>query len=40
MFTGKVKGYMLFGQNPAVGSANSRLHRLAYATSTGWWSAT
>jgi formate dehydrogenase major subunit len=31
MFTGKVKGYMLFGQNPAVGSANSRLHRLAYA---------
>jgi formate dehydrogenase major subunit len=32
MFTGKVKGYLLFGQNPAVGSANSRLHRLAYAS--------
>ena len=31
MFTGSVKGYLLFGQNPAVGSANSRLHRLALA---------
>jgi formate dehydrogenase major subunit len=28
---GKVKGYFLPGQNPAVGSANSRLHRLALA---------
>jgi formate dehydrogenase major subunit len=25
---GRVKGYMLFGQNPAVGSANSRMQRL------------
>jgi formate dehydrogenase major subunit len=25
---GTVKGYMLFGQNPAVGSANSRMQRL------------
>ena len=31
MFTGSVKGYFLFGQNPTVGSANSRLHRLAMA---------
>ncbi|MTV23994.1 molybdopterin-dependent oxidoreductase [Nitriliruptoraceae bacterium ZYF776] len=31
MFTGEVRGYFLFGQNPAVGSANSRLHRLALA---------
>jgi formate dehydrogenase major subunit len=25
---GRVKGYMLFGQNPAVGSANTRMQRL------------
>jgi formate dehydrogenase major subunit len=25
---GRVKGYLLFGQNPAVGSANSRMQRL------------
>ncbi len=25
---GKVKGYMLYGQNPAVGSANARMQRL------------
>ena len=31
MFTGVVKGYVLLGQNPAVGSSNSRLHRLAMA---------
>jgi formate dehydrogenase major subunit len=31
MLEGKVHGYMLFGQNPVVGSANSRLHRLALA---------
>ena len=31
MFSGGVKGYFLFGQNPTVGSANSRLHRLAMA---------
>src|SRR5207249_904426 len=31
MLDGKVKGYFLFGENPAVGSANSRLHRLALA---------
>ena len=31
MFTGVVKGYLLLGQNPAVGSSNSRLHRLAMA---------
>ncbi len=31
MFTGAVKGYVLLGQNPAVGSSNSRLHRLAMA---------
>ena len=29
MIEGTVKGYMLFGQNPAVGSANSGLHREA-----------
>lgn len=31
MMEGKVKGYFLFGENPAVGSANSRLHRIALA---------
>jgi len=31
MLDGKMKGYFLFGENPAVGSANSRLHRLALA---------
>jgi formate dehydrogenase major subunit len=31
MLDGKVKGYMVLGENPAVGSANSRLHRLAMA---------
>jgi formate dehydrogenase major subunit len=31
MLEGQVKGYVLYGQNPAVGSANSRLHRLALA---------
>jgi formate dehydrogenase major subunit len=31
MLDGKVKGYFLMGENPAVGSANSRLHRLAMA---------
>ncbi len=31
MLDGKVHGYMLFGQNPVVGSANSRLHRMALA---------
>ncbi len=31
MLDGKVSGYFLPGQNPAVGSANSRLHRLALA---------
>jgi formate dehydrogenase major subunit len=31
MLAGMVKGYFLFGENPAVGSANSRLHRLALA---------
>jgi formate dehydrogenase major subunit len=29
MLDGKVKGFFAVGQNPAVGSANSRLHRLA-----------
>jgi formate dehydrogenase major subunit len=28
---GTVKGYMLFGQNPAVGSANNRMQRLGMA---------
>jgi formate dehydrogenase major subunit len=32
MLDGKVKGYFLWGQNPVVGSANGRLHRLALAT--------
>jgi len=27
----KVKGFFLYGENPAVGSSNSRLHRLAMA---------
>jgi formate dehydrogenase major subunit len=31
MLDGKIKGYFLLGENPAVGSANSRLHRLALA---------
>ena len=31
MLDGKVKGYFCVGENPAVGSANSRLHRLALA---------
>ncbi len=28
---GKVKGFFVFGENPAVGSANGKLHRLAMA---------
>jgi formate dehydrogenase major subunit len=31
MIEGRVKGYFLFGQNPAVGSAGARLQRLALA---------
>jgi formate dehydrogenase major subunit len=31
MLEGRMKGYFLLGENPAVGSANSRLHRLALA---------
>ena len=31
MLDGKVKGFFLFGENPAVGSANARVHRLALA---------
>ena len=31
MLEGNVEGYFLLGENPAVGSANSRLHRLALA---------
>ncbi len=31
MLDGSVKGYFLLGENPAVGSAQSRLHRLALA---------
>ena len=31
MLEGSLKGYFLFGQNPAVGSANSKLHRFALA---------
>ena len=31
MLDGSVKGYFLLGENPAVGSAQSRLHRLAMA---------
>jgi len=31
MLDGKVAGYFLFGENPAVGSANGRMHRLALA---------
>jgi formate dehydrogenase major subunit len=31
MLDGQVKGYFLFGENPAVGSANSGLHRRALA---------
>ncbi len=31
MVDGRVEGYLLFGENPGVGSANSRLHRLALA---------
>jgi formate dehydrogenase major subunit len=31
MLDGSMKGYFLLGENPAVGSANGRLHRLALA---------
>jgi len=31
MLEGKVKGFFLFGENPAVGSAHGKLHRLALA---------
>jgi formate dehydrogenase major subunit len=31
MLDGKVQGFFLLGENPGVGSANSRLHRLAMA---------
>ena len=31
MLDGKVRGFFLLGENPAVGSANGRLHRLAMA---------
>ena len=31
MLDGKVQGYLVIGENPAVGNANSRLHRLALA---------
>jgi formate dehydrogenase major subunit len=31
MLEGKCRGMFLYGENPAVGSANSRLHRLAMA---------
>jgi formate dehydrogenase major subunit len=31
MLDGKVRGFFLLGENPAVGSANARLHRLAMA---------
>jgi formate dehydrogenase major subunit len=31
MLDGKIRGFFLLGENPAVGSANSRLHRLAMA---------
>ncbi len=31
MLDGKVKGYVIAGENPAVGNANSRAHRLALA---------
>jgi formate dehydrogenase major subunit len=31
MREGRVKGFFVYGENPAVGSANSRLHRLAMA---------
>jgi formate dehydrogenase major subunit len=31
MLDGSVKGFFLMGENPAVGSANSKLHRLAMA---------
>ncbi len=31
MLDGLVKGYFVLGENPAVGNANSRLHRLAMA---------
>ena len=31
MFDGTVKGFVVLGENPAVGSGNSRMHRLAMA---------
>src|SRR5215204_3083848 len=31
MLDGKVKGYLVLGENPAVGNANARIHRLAMA---------
>jgi formate dehydrogenase major subunit len=32
MIDGRCRGFFLFGENPAVGSANSRLHRFALAS--------
>ena len=37
---GRCKGYFLMGENPAVGSANTRMQRSGMATSTGSSSAT
>ena len=31
MLDGKVKGFFVVGENPAVGSANAKMHRLAMA---------
>jgi formate dehydrogenase major subunit len=31
MLDGKVKGYLILGENPAVGNTNARIHRLALA---------
>ncbi len=35
MLEEKVKGYIIAGENPAVGNANGKAHRLAFANSTG-----
>ena len=36
MLKGNVKGYLLAGENPAVGNSNSRAHRLGLAKNLDW----
>ena len=40
MIEGKVEGYFVMGENPVVGSSNSRMQTLGLTSSNGSWSAT